>query len=598
MSEKDAATESGYSQVREIKGYRVELDTSEQTLLLNVSDADEFWPGQFTSFDDPEPSLAPSLSGLVDKSFVSAAMLAQKAKQVDDRIYASVEMAAQKGAGKFAGKVNFLNTVFQSQLQLPVHIYAAALLGGIDVPIPTSRAKEIEQVKDQFLANELKSKPIGFYCWNQALKRIFQQDRLLQEPINLPHELESCTAAISSMQDAMQTYNSYLNMMCRLTNSFPPGVHGLSELIEEPATVQSQLGKEYRFFPPSQAHETELIKKLFGTTLIPDGFSLADEMVNRIQSGKLSLRPDNQSGWYDFQTWSLEPLVAPELTQEGQRLSFGKNYLDLLVQLFKSALTLTRETHIKQLESPLAGCKGIWDRDPVVELYVNPELSVEPTYTFYLRCALGYQFLISVLKECFGENGINSIPTINSAGTQENNLAATINEMRDLFFGAAATVAKEVGGLSVRRSFDALIGLCNALQNGIEVENANIDEQVCRESFSQWVAGEEDADVYSDSRVMVPVFFDEERGKTKAWLFLGWLSRTLDVTYDQQPLAKVFDSKNKPAGSNVKVIFSPTRKTLPYPVMEEVYFDRLMDREEFRAHCDKYKTRTAILENL
>jgi len=37
---------------------------------------------------------------------------------------------------------------------------------------------------------------------------------------------------------------------------------------------------------------------------------------------------------------------------------------------------------------------------------------------------------------------------------------------------------------------------------------------------------------------------------------------------------------------------------LAYPVFEEIYVSRLLDRDEFRAHCDRHKTRKAILANL
>jgi hypothetical protein len=34
------------------------------------------------------------------------------------------------------------------------------------------------------------------------------------------------------------------------------------------------------------------------------------------------------------------------------------------------------------------------------------------------------------------------------------------------------------------------------------------------------------------------------------------------------------------------------------PVLAEVYVGRLLDRGEFRGHCDRHKTRDAILANL
>jgi hypothetical protein len=40
------------------------------------------------------------------------------------------------------------------------------------------------------------------------------------------------------------------------------------------------------FFPLSRAHETDLIKKLYGNRPIPEGFSLIDEMITRIQGGR------------------------------------------------------------------------------------------------------------------------------------------------------------------------------------------------------------------------------------------------------------------------------------------------------------------------
>ena len=37
---------------------------------------------------------------------------------------------------------------------------------------------------------------------------------------------------------------------------------------------------------------------------------------------------------------------------------------------------------------------------------------------------------------------------------------------------------------------------------------------------------------------------------------------------------------------------------LAYPVMAEVYVNEILDREQFRRHCDTYKTQSAILANL
>ena len=58
----------------------------------------------------------------------------------------------------------------------------------------------------------------------------------------------------------------------------------------------------------------------------------------------------------------------------------------------KGILTLTRETHIKQVESPLAGSE-LAPREPRVIINVSPELSAEPLASYYFRRACGYGFV-------------------------------------------------------------------------------------------------------------------------------------------------------------------------------------------------------------
>jgi hypothetical protein len=46
------------------------------------------------------------------------------------------------------------------------------------------------------------------------------------------------------------------------------------------------------------------------------------------------------------------------------------------------------------------------------------------------------------------------------------------------------------------------------------------------------------------------------------------------------------------------VAFSGERYEFAIPVTAEVYVTRLLDRDEFRTHCDRHKSRDAILANL
>lgn len=53
-----------------------------------------------------------------------------------------------------------------------------------------------------------------------------------------------------------------------------------------------------------------------------------------------------------------------------------------------------------------------------------------------------------------------------------------------------------------------------------------------------------------------------------------------------------------PTGEAPPVRFSSERHELAVPAMAAVYVGQLLDRDEFRRHCDRFSTRAAILGNL
>ena len=91
--------------------------------------------------------------------------------------------------------------------------------------------------------------------------------------------------------------------------------------------------------------------------------------------------------------------------------------------------------------------------------------------------------------------------------------------------------------------------------------------------------------------MMVPVFHDVASGKTKVWAILGWSTRTLDIDFTERPRAHILEG-------NVRIKYHSTSRTIAYPVFAEAYVSRLLDRDEFRAHCDRYKTEERILAHL
>jgi hypothetical protein len=323
------------SVVREVlaQGWRIRLDLAPQVLRLDIAEPMDLGRGR-------EPVLARTLPR--DGGFVSAAALLLKAKQFDDGLYAAVELAAQAGMGHFGSKAGLLVTLAETMAsrtavadaEVRSLIFGACQLGSLPVQTPADVQGIVRTKIDEFLDDELRSKPLGFYTWNPELESLFRQDRLLQSQLP-PGSQAAFQRALDQAPGARTAYEGYLRLTARLTN--PPA---------DPAPLDA--GTEQPLFPPSRSHEVDLFHRLYGDREIPDDFNLADELIRRIALGDIRLAPTEQSGWYDYQTWSLEPLVLLHRMPEARHLRIGKRYRRHLLDLFKGTLALTRETHVRQ----------------------------------------------------------------------------------------------------------------------------------------------------------------------------------------------------------------------------------------------------------
>jgi hypothetical protein len=554
--------------VREVTedGWHLRLDVSRQVLHLDVP----------AGRDEPAP-LLPRLPG-DETGFVSGALLMLKAKQFDDGLYAAVELAAQSGAGRFAGKAPLLAALADALAGESIGpggdalalVLGACLLGGVPLR-PLAEAQSAARVLgDAFLADEGRSKPISFYTRSPALAAIFRQDRFLQQELTDPAVVSALAGALERDGQALDTYDAYLRLVAGLTNPFT-GAHvrvPLAPVNRVPGTAP-----ETRYLiPPSRSHEVDLFQRLSADTPVPDDFNLMDELIRRIRSGEVRLEPTERSGWYDYQTWALEPLVRPDAMPEAPRLQFGRRYREHLVDLFKGGLALARETHAKGL----GGGRGGYGGPPVRPVYIRPGLTVEPLATCYHRRALGYRFVRTVLEEAFGPEALNGLRWRSADGSVVAPLGEALAAMESLFRGAYATACR-------------LVGMAQGLGETGQDEAR----------FVRWADNlANDPDVAQDARMMVPVYFDIQRGKTKVWVFLGWRRSPVSVSFVAPP----FLLSCRPAGGGQAepppVVFTGETHTLDTPVTAEVYIDRLLDRDEFRAHCDRHRTPQAILAAL
>jgi hypothetical protein len=337
-------------------------------------------------------------------------------------------------------------------------------------------------------------------------------------------------------------------------------------------------------FPPSRAHETDLVIKLYGDRWIQEGFNLADELIKRIRAGSLDLKPTPSSGWYDYQTYPLEALVAADRMPEGKHLVLRESYQKELEGLVKALLALTRETHVKQLELPSAGAMPAWFT-PEVNIYISPGLTLEPLATYYLRRARSYRFVREVVEKAFGPGGLEGMCRLTAVGPVNLSLSAELRLMEALFHGAYLQSCAE-------------IGMTPEQDRDLGNPTAPNDSQVL---LGAWLASvRRDPDLGKDIRMMVPIFYDVGRRKTKVWAVLGVASKPLLVSYSTPPKVKeIRRSDGKCVDlQEVKVKFRSEYHQIVYFATAEVYVTRLLNRTEFRQHCDRHKTYEAIVSSL
>lgn len=567
-----------------VAAWKIELDLATQELAVDAPPDLELAFDPSFERDHAEAPLSATLGTVEGRALVSASVLAQKAKIFDDGLYAAVEVAAQEGAGGHAGKAALVASLGGALAGADPSmagtaqelLLGAAHLGRVPIQgVPRPVEARAERAVEAFLAEEELSKPIGFYTWSPQLGSIFQQDRMLQGEIG-PDGIQALASALRADPSARATYEAHLRLISRLTNPFArPDLRGFLESCDRGHPEPT--AEDVRFLPPSVAQETEIVKKLYGARPIPEGWVLADEMIRRIRSGTLNLEPRAESGWYDYQTWALEALVIPERMPEGERLQLDDEYRKLLLELFKGLLTLNRETHIKQLEIPLAG-SAMPERETID---IAPALSVEPLVTFYLRRALGYRFVRGVLEDAFGPGQLERLHRLTQTGQAPTCLAEELAGIERLFLGAHVMASKELG-----LPPDPAVG------SGASASEAG-------DSFVAWVRGlESDPDLYLDVRAMVPVFYDVERHKSKVWAFLGWSSRPITVSFARPPQATILDLRGRPLRDAPRICWSEVYADLPYPVTAELYVDRILDRDELRKLCDACGTRSEILRCL
>lgn len=365
-------------------------------------------------------------------------------------------------------------------------------------------------------------------------------------------EAEQLWSALGACR-GLEDYAALLNFSARLTNP----------LAAEPLGK----GRPEAIFPASDSTERRLVDGMMGRGELPDDLDLVEELRVRLDKGVMSLKPEANSGWYQYCQWCLESLVHDRDNLERKRLRRGRGYQKCLNELFQSLFGLTRETHIKQLAKVTLGLPFGKDRPKVT---VKPSVRVEPLVTYYLRRAESYEFVQAVLEESFGAEGVEQLRRLTPDGAVEVNLAHELAWMVRLFKGLAQIAADDLG---------------------LQIQAGST------ETALDWLKHRQsDSDLSQDIRCMVPLFYDPFKAKYKVLAVVGYTCRPVEISFAKKPSAVVKDLQGNVVDAELE--FGCQLEDLVYPVAIQFYTDTLLNREQFRSLCNAHSSLGALREVL
>jgi len=537
----------------------------------------------------------------------STALVYAKGKKFDDGMYAAVDLAAEADFGKLQiGKREFCQRVLkalekrhgslsgyaQQACEVAISYVASALQAG-------AQLEEGYQFPGVTLYDDVGRKPIGFYTWSDELFNIFRRDTALQERFGLDDtpqvsrkgQLDNAllvaagailAEVVASDTALLAEYDRLNSLYARLTNPLNgllvrevmaavQGLGGLEAAIGSEAqagALADKLGESGKvglaLFQPSRSKEMALLWFAAGA-----GVSTMDALINAIRDGSIDLKPDEESGWYEYQQYALEPLLLPDKMPEGEKLTLGEKYRKLLEEHFKSMISQIRETHVKPIDLPPE------DGPPRLELEVEivPYLAVEPIATTYYRFADAYRFLNSVLIEHLGPEARSDLHVLGEGALERDpELGDELDGMKRLMAGAYLLTCRD-------------IGIKPELEGSSEELMTTLTEAAAW--LETWTA---DPDMARDVRMMIPV----SQSPAAFWAVIGVKLTKLEVEFERTPEVRA-------EAPNVKV--SPSFGSATYWVPTEKFIEVQfegdpLNREEFRALCDQHKTEAEIMRAL
>ena len=540
-------------------------------------------------------------------------------KPFNDGLYAALELGVQAGvAGALDGKQETLqklaaalkaqhakaSATAQPHLERAMAFLGAALvLGGATPDITAAALAQAKGDAARFQKEAaLYARPIGFYTWSKALEGIFAQDRYLQNyggDTSVAQFGLFAALAVVLKEDAalLARYEKVLALYAGLTNRYASHTPlSLLTFVDGPTSLDDVAALRTKFLatarapyvcagnyfavvPASRSKEMDYYKKKYCGQPPSAKADLMQVLIAAIRSGAVDLTPDKTSGWYEYQLHALETLLLPEKGPESHHLLLTAAYKKKLVETFKSIITQTRETHVKQLET---GADVTSAPPPEVDIY--PQFAVEPFPTFYLRNARAYRFLGTFLHGVVGQKFISSRRRLRESGASSSlPLDQELKQMTELLYGLHALTARAVGLRPEARL--------------LAEELAEFPLAASVKRAEAWAATwQNDPDILSDPRVIVPVWKNSTNKQIIYWAVLGVKVVKISTRFVKGHEPKVVST----AGCKVKELV-PRSYHLLMEQMRQVRIPMHVPpptRKELRKICDQHKTADAIVTAL
>jgi len=436
--------------------------------------------------------------------------------------------------------------------QAYLYVATATHLGGAPADERLGLADTIRQRATAFTSGKLR--PLGAWNDSEAQRRIFWQDRYLMARFDMPAEHRVLGQSRQHLVEAIASdpeLDRFFRFMDRLdaARTNPAESKGTyTALAADLEAAKDQI--------PVQlvAARSSPEARLFRLVKFQNSEEFAEGLSRMIRSGRLSLEPAENAGWYDHQLHALETLLLPDRAHESRKFILSDSYKEHLLESFKAAFTADRETHVKLLYRPwlVTSLKSAKPKPERVTL--TPSFPVEPTATVYLRIATAYHVLHRHLSQVDGLDA---------------DMLADIHNRAELLYGITDLLQPHLGHVRT-------------------LEDEAFDRESARERAAAWLANwPEDPWLKPDVRTAIPMTEMEFTGRVQHFAIAGVALTPATYNWHEsaEPLVRRIDGHD--GEFPIKAKFAPLKVHLPTRVFVDfVNEGALVTREDFRKQID------------